>query len=118
MIYLTLIRMPVNWSAEEGMSMADGSMRPMRNYADKVFDRDARLAHMTDGRVDPILPLGAVLSTWQWGLVRRTPSTEQIGERLGDERWRARLGLKPEQGGSPDRAAQILDGLSLEEWTR
>ena len=83
MIYLTLIRMPVNWSAEEGMSMADGSMRPMRNYADKVFDRDARLAHMTDGRVDPILPLGAVLSTWQWGLVRRTPSTEQIGERSG-----------------------------------
>jgi hypothetical protein len=96
--------------------MAYGSMRQMRRYADKVFDRDATLARMTDGRVDPIIPLGAVLSTWQWGLVRRTPSTEQIGELLGDERWRARLGLKPEQGGSPDRAAQILDGLSREEW--
>jgi hypothetical protein len=98
------------------MSMAYGSMRQMRSYADKVFDRDARLARLTDGRVDPLVPLGAVLSTWQWGLVRRTPSTEQIGELLSDERWRARLGLKPEQGGSPDRAAQILDGLCLEEW--
>ncbi len=96
--------------------MAYGSMRQMRSYADKVFDRDARLARLTDGRVDPIVPLGAVLWTWQWGLVRRTPSTEQIGELLGDERWRARLGLKPEQGGSPDRAAQILDDLSVEEW--
>lgn len=96
--------------------MAYGSMRQMRSYVDKVFDRDARLAQMTDGRADPTVPLGAVLSTWQWGLVRRTPSTEQIGELLRDERWRARLGLKPEQGGSPDRAAQILDGLSREEW--
>jgi hypothetical protein len=96
--------------------MAYGSLGQMRSYADKVFDRDARLARMTDGRVDPTLPLGAVLSTWQWGLIRRTPSTEQIGELLGDPRWRARLGLKPEQGGSPDRAAQILDGLSIEEW--
>lgn len=33
--------------------MAYGSMRQMRSYADKVFDRDARLAHMTDERVDP-----------------------------------------------------------------
>ena len=96
--------------------MADGSMRQMRSYANKVFDRDAKLAHLTDGRVDPLLPLGAVLSTGQWGLVRRAPSTEQIGELLGDERWRARLGLKPEQGGRPDRAAPMLDGLSLEEW--
>lgn len=96
--------------------MAYGSMRQMRSYADKVFDREARLAHMTDGRVDPSVPLGAVLSTWQWGLVRRTPSTEQIGELLLDGRWRARQGLKPEQGGSPDRAAQILDGLCIEEW--
>jgi Transposase DDE domain len=96
--------------------MAYGSLRQMRSYADKVFNRDTQLARMTDGRVDPTLPLGAVLSTWQWGLIRRTPSTEQIGELLLDPRWRARLGLKPEQGGSPDRAAQILDGLSIEEW--
>jgi hypothetical protein len=101
---------------EEEMPMAYGSMRPMRSEANKVFDRDAKPAHMSDGRVDPLVPLGAVLSRWQWGWVRPTPSTEQIGERLGDERWRARLGLKPEQGGSPDRAAPMLDGLSLEEW--
>ena len=35
---------------------------------------------------------------------------------LLDQRWRARLGLQPEQGGSPDRAADILDGLSVAEW--
>jgi hypothetical protein len=46
----------------------------MRNYSNKAFNKDARLSRITDGRVDPTLPLGAVLSTWQWGLVRRTPS--------------------------------------------
>jgi len=91
-------------------------MRQMRSYADKVFERDARLSRMTDGRHDPTLPLSAVLSTWQWGLMRRTPSTEQIGDLLRDRRWRARLGLKPEQGGSPDRLAQVLDGLATVEW--
>ena len=96
--------------------MAYGSMRQMRSYADKVFEKDARLGRMTDGRVDPTLPLPAVLSTWQWGLIRRTPSTEQIGDLLLDPRWRARLGLQPEQGGSPDRLAQVLDSLSTEEW--
>lgn len=96
--------------------MACGSLRQMRRYADKVFAKDARLARLTDGRVDPTLPLGPVLSTWQWGLVRRTPSTEQIGELLVDPRWRARVGLNPADGGSPDRAAQILDGLSIAEW--
>ena len=96
--------------------MAYGSMRQMRRYADKVFAKDARLGRMTDGRVDPTLPLSAVLSTWQWGLIRRTPSTEQIGDLLLDRRWRARLGLQPEQGGSPDRVAQVLDSLCSEEW--
>jgi len=96
--------------------MAYGSMRQMRSYAQKVFAKDARLAQLTDGRSNPTLPLSAVLSTWQWGLLRQTPSTERIGDLLKDRRWRARLGLQPEQGGSPDRAAQILDGLSTEEW--
>ena len=96
--------------------MAYGSMRQMRRYSEKVFEKDTRLARLTDARVDPKIPLSAVLSTWQWGLVRQTPSTEQIGDLLWDRRWRARLGLRPEQGGSPDRAAQILDGLSVEEW--
>src|SRR5208337_610523 len=96
--------------------MAYGSLRQMRSYADKVFEKDARLGRMTDGRVDPTLPLSAVLSTWQWGLIRRTPSTEQIGDLLRDRRWRARLGLKPEAGGSADRAAEVLDSLAIEEW--
>ena len=95
--------------------MAYGSMRQMRRYADKVFEKDARLGRMSDGRIDLTLPLAAVLATWQWGLIRRTPSTEQIGELLVDRRWRARLGLQPEQGGSPDRLAEVLDSLSTEE---
>jgi DDE family transposase len=96
--------------------MAYGSMRQMRRYADKVFEKDDRLGRMTDGRRDPTLPLSAVLATWQWGLMRRTPSTEQIGDLLLDRRWRARLGLKPEAGGSADRAAEVLDSLAIEEW--
>jgi thiamine biosynthesis lipoprotein ApbE len=76
--------------------MAYGSVRRMRSYADKVFEKDDRLGRMTDGRRDPTLPLAAVLATWQWGLMRRTPSTEQIRDLLRDRRWRARLGLKPE----------------------
>ena len=96
--------------------MAYGSMRQMRGYAEKVFDRDAKLSGMSDSRVNPTIPLAAVLSTWQWGFVKRTPSTEQIGDLLADERWRARLGLKPEDGGSPDSAARILEGLSIQEW--
>jgi hypothetical protein len=96
--------------------MAFGSMRQMRRYADKVFAKDDRLGRMTDGRRDPTLPLPAVLATWQWGLIRRTTSTEQIGDLLLDRRWRARLGLKPEAGGSADRAAEVLDSLAIEEW--
>ena len=96
--------------------MAYGSMSQMRAYAGKVFEKDARLSRMSDGRTDPAIPLAAALSTWQWGLMRQTPSTERIGDLLLDPRWRARLGLKPEDGGSPDTAARILEGLSIEEW--
>lgn len=96
--------------------MAHGSLRQMRRYADKVFAKEERLGRMSDGRRDPTLPLAAVLATWQWGLIRRTPSTEQIGDLLRDRRWRARLGLKPEAGGSADRAAEVLESLAMEEW--
>jgi hypothetical protein len=96
--------------------MAHGSMRQMRRYVDKVFAKEERLGRMSDGRRDPTLPLPAVLATWQWGLMRRTPSTEQIGDLLRDRHWRARLGLKPEAGGSADRAAEVLENLAMEEW--
>jgi len=96
--------------------MAHGSLRQMRRYLEKVFAKEERLGRMTDGRRDPTLPLSAVLRTWQWGFLRRTPSTEQIGDLLRDRRWRAHLGLQAEQGGSPDRAAEVLDSLAPEEW--
>jgi hypothetical protein len=88
----------------------------MRRYTEKVFAKEERLGRMSDGRCEPTLPLPAVLATWQWGLMRRTPSTEQIGDLLQDRRWRAQLGLKPEQGGSADRAAEVLDSTVIAEW--
>lgn len=96
--------------------MAHGSLRQMRAYVEKVFAKQERLGRMSDGRRDPTLPLAAVLATWQWGLMRRTPSTEQIGDLLRDRRWRARLGLEPAHGGSPDRAAEVLESTAREEW--
>ena len=96
--------------------MAFGSMAQMRRYCDKVFAKDARLGTMTDGREDPTVPLGAILSSWQWGMVRRLPSTEQVGDLLMDLRWRALVGLKTQDGGSPDTAARVLDSLSIGEW--
>jgi Transposase DDE domain len=96
--------------------MAHGSLRQMRAYMRKVFAKEERLGRMSDARRDPTLPLSAVLATWQWGLMRRTPSTEQIGDLLRDRRWRARLGLEPGQGGSADRAAEVLESTATEEW--
>jgi len=84
--------------------MAYGSMQQMRSYSAKVFDKDARPSRVTDVRVDPKIPLGAVLSTWHWGLTRRIPSAERIGDLLLDPRWRARVGLKRED---------VQDGASL-----
>jgi hypothetical protein len=88
----------------------------MRNYCRRVFDKEARLEHMTDGRVAPTVPLGPVLWSWQWALVQRVRSTEQVGDLLMDPRWRAVVGLKPEDGGSPDTAGRVLDGLAVGEW--
>jgi len=71
--------------------MAYGSMRPMRSEANKVFGRDAKPAHMSDGRVDPLVPLGAVLSRWQWGWVRPNPprsrSENGSGTSVGGRGW-------------------------------
>jgi hypothetical protein len=96
--------------------MAHGSLRQMRAYLQKVFAKEERLGRMSDARRDPTLPLSAVLATWQWGFIRQTPSTEQIGDLLRDQRWRARLGLELAQGGSADRAAEVLESTATEEW--
>ena len=96
--------------------MAYGTVAGMRRYVNKTFQLEAQLGVFTDGRVDPTVPLVPVLTTWFWGLTRRLPSTEQVGDLLQDPRWRARLGLRPEDGGSPDTAGRVLDELSREEW--
>ena len=62
------------------------------------------------------MPQAPVLATWFWALTKRLPSTEQVGGLLRDPRWRRRVGLHPEDGGSPDTAGRILDELCPDEW--
>lgn len=95
--------------------MASGSMAAARTYANKVLEIEASFARLTDGRRDPTIPLVPILTTWFWAFTRRVPSTEQVGDLLEDERWRRRVGLKPEDGGSPDTAARALDDLRIDE---
>lgn len=95
--------------------MAFGSVIGARRYVNKVFDIDAKLGRLTDGRASPTVPLAAVMSTWLWAMVKRLRSTERVGDLLKDERWRKILGLKPEEGGSADTAARTLDELSIDE---
>lgn len=95
--------------------MAYGSCRGMRRYVNRVFELEKRLGGMSDSRVDPTVPLPPIMKTWIWAFMRRTASTEQIGNLLKDARWRKRVGLTDEDGGSPDTAARALDTLKLEE---
>lgn len=95
--------------------MAFGSVMGARRYVNKVFDIEAKLGRLTDGRTSPKVPLPAVMSTWLWALVKRLRSTERVGDLLKDTRWRRILGLSPEAGGSPDTAGYALDGLSIDE---
>jgi hypothetical protein len=101
---------------EEAAAMAFGTIAGMRKYVGKTFALEERLGDFTDGRVDPVVPLGPLLSTWFWGLAKRLPSTEQVGDLLQDPRWRKLVGLRREDGGSPDTAGRVLDELSHEEW--
>lgn len=96
--------------------MAFGTVAGMRKYVKRTFGLEAKLAGFTDGRLDPRVPLAAVLSTWFWGLVRRLPATEQVGDLLRDPRWRKLMALRPQDGGSPDTAGRVLDELLLDEW--
>ena len=96
--------------------MAHGSMAGARAYANKVFGIEEALGRLTESRSNPTTPLLPILLTWFWALTRRLPSTEQVGDLLKDERWRRRVGLTPEDGGSPDTAARALDELSITEF--
>lgn len=95
--------------------MAHGSVVAARRYVNKVFDIEAKLGQLTDGRISPIVPLGPVMTTWFWAMAKRLRSTERVGVLLKDKRWRKRLGLSPEDGGSPDTAGYALDKLSIDE---
>jgi hypothetical protein len=96
--------------------MAFGTVAGMRKYVNKTFGLAARLGSFTDGRVAPVVPLAPLLETWFWGLTKRLGSTEQIGDLLHDPRWRQLVGLRREDGGSPDTAGRVLDELRNEEW--
>jgi len=95
--------------------MAFGSFVGFRNYVNKTFGLEEGLGALTDGRVDPTVPLLPVMLTWLWGMMRRLQSTEQVGHLFNDPRWRKLLGMRSEDGGSPDTLARVLDELSIEE---
>jgi hypothetical protein len=101
---------------KEGEEMASGSFAGSRKYVKKLFDLESLFGRFTDRRAQAIVPLVPMLITWFWGMSRRLPSTEQVGDMLADKRWRRRVGLKREQGGSPDTAGRVLDETSVEEW--
>jgi len=95
--------------------MAYGTAAKARAYADRVAKVEKRLAALTDGRDDPDVPLAPIMTTWFWGMVKRLPSTEQVGKMLKDPLWRRKMGLSLDQGGGPDMAGRALDQLSIEE---
>ena len=95
--------------------MASGNFIGARRYVNKVFGLEAKLGRLTDGRTSPPVPFAAVMTTWFWGMVKRLPSTEQVGGLLTDARWRKVLGLRPKDGGSPDTAGRVLAELCIDE---
>lgn len=95
--------------------MAFGSVVAARKYVNKLFDLEAKLGRLTDGRRSPTVPLAPVMTTWFWAMVKRLKSTERVGVLLGDKRWRRILGLESEDGGSPDTAGRVLAELSIDE---
>jgi hypothetical protein len=100
---------------EVGRTMAHGTSRAMRSYVNKVFGIEAKPAALTDERCEPQVPQGPVLTTWFWGFAKRLGSTRQVGDLPADKRWRKRVDLNDEDGGSPDTAGRILDGLLIDE---
>ena len=95
--------------------MTSGNLVAARKYVNKVFNVEAVLGGLTDGRSSPTVPFAPMMATWFWAMTRRSPSTEQVGDLLLDPRWRKQVALKPRDGGSADTAARVLDELNIEE---
>ena len=96
--------------------MVSGSFAGQRKYVKKLFDLEGLFGRFTDGRAHVTVPLVPLLITWFWGMSRQLGSTEQVGDMLADDRWRERVGLRRDQGGSPDTAGRVLDATAVEEW--
>ena len=96
--------------------MTGGSFAGQREYVKKLFDLEGRLGRFTDQRAHRVVPLAPLLVSWFWGMARRLPSTEQVGDMLADARWRRRVGLQRQDGGSADTAGRVLDATAVEEW--
>lgn len=96
--------------------MVSGSFAGQRKYVKKLFDLEGLFGRLTDGRTHVTVPLVPLLITWFWGMSRQLGSTEQVGDMLADDRWRERVGLRRDQGGSPDTAGRVLNATAVEEW--
>lgn len=96
--------------------MTSGSFAGQRKYVKKLFDLEGLFGRFTDGRAHVTVPLAPLLITWFWGMSRQLGSTEQVGDMLADDRWRERVGLRRDQGGSPDTTGRVLDATAVEEW--
>ena len=73
-------------------AMTFGNLMGARKYVNKVFDIEAKLGGLTDGRNSPSVPFAPVMATWFWALTKRLSSTEQVGDLLRDPRWQKRVG--------------------------
>jgi hypothetical protein len=56
--------------------MTFGNLMGARKYVNKVFNIEAVLGGLTDGRASPSVPFAPVMATWFWALTKRVPSTE------------------------------------------
>jgi hypothetical protein len=95
--------------------MAFGSFVGFRRYINKTFGLEESLGALKDGRANPVVPFLPAMLTWLWGIMRQLESTEQVGNLFNDARWRKLLRLRPEDGGSPDTLARVLDELTIGE---
>ncbi len=107
--------------------MSGGSFAGLFQYIKKIFKVGERFEALSDPRREPTIKMAPILMTWLFGMARRLPSTERVGEMFVKPGWQRRIGMRPpgrslarmgakEKTGSPDVAGRVLDRTDLQEW--